>query len=214
MYYCLISLIITIITEYAWMFPNKQDSDYAYGPKYHKTLNMTKFWIWQGSQYPSVSRRSEYARICLAWQSSEYITGSECASILNMKQLYRVLNMPQYGWICLNWTWICLKMCEFTIINRLLNMYHTIHSARSLKNLMSIYWEIFRTSQRSKMERFGKNSILNLWEGSEYVSRSNYGRVLNIPGFWACQVSAYARIAKGSEYGWIMSYGRVLNIPG
>ena len=27
-----------------------------------------------------------------------------------------------------------------------------------------------------------------------------YGMVLNIPGFWVCQVSAYASVAQGSEY--------------
>ena len=37
----------------------KQDSEYAWGPKFAKILNMT------GSEYASVTRRSEYARICL-----------------------------------------------------------------------------------------------------------------------------------------------------
>ena len=26
---------------------------------------MTKFWVWQGTQYESITQRSEYARICL-----------------------------------------------------------------------------------------------------------------------------------------------------
>ena len=38
-------LIITIIIEYAWMCLNKQDSEYADGPKYAKILNMPKFSI-------------------------------------------------------------------------------------------------------------------------------------------------------------------------
>ena len=54
MYYYLIT---TIIIEYAWMWLNKQDSEYAYGPKYANILNMAKFWTWQGSQYASVSQR-------------------------------------------------------------------------------------------------------------------------------------------------------------
>ena len=33
-------------------------------------------------------------------------------------------------------------MSEFTIIERVLNMYHTIHSVRSLYKLMSTYCEI------------------------------------------------------------------------
>ena len=57
---------------------NKQDSECASGPKYPKLLNMTKFWIWQGSQYAF--------RICpnMPWQGSEYNLGSKCARILNM----------------------------------------------------------------------------------------------------------------------------------
>ena len=41
--------------DYSWMCQNKQDSEYATGPKYDKILNMVKFWIWQGSQYASVT---------------------------------------------------------------------------------------------------------------------------------------------------------------
>ena len=35
------------------------------------------------------------------------------------------------------------------------------------------------------------------------MSECNYGRVLNIPEFRVCQVSAYANVAQGSEYAWI-----------
>ena len=49
-----------IIIEYAWMCLDKQDSEYASGPKYGKILNMP-----QGSQYRSVPWPFEYARICL-----------------------------------------------------------------------------------------------------------------------------------------------------
>ena len=31
--------------KYAWVILNKQDSEYAYGTKYAKILNLTKFWI-------------------------------------------------------------------------------------------------------------------------------------------------------------------------
>ena len=40
MYYYLITIIII---EYASMWLNKQDSEYAYGPKYTNILNMAKF---------------------------------------------------------------------------------------------------------------------------------------------------------------------------
>ena len=53
------------MAEYAWMYLDKQDSEYASGPKYAKILNMAKFYIWQGSQYANVLQRSEYPRICL-----------------------------------------------------------------------------------------------------------------------------------------------------
>ena len=52
--------------EYAWVCLNKQNSEYASGPKYAKILNMTKFWLWQGSQYASVTQRPEYAEYALA----------------------------------------------------------------------------------------------------------------------------------------------------
>ena len=130
--------------EYAKICLNKQDCEYALGPKYSKyakILNMA------GSQYVSTTQHSEYARICVSrvlniswvlnvpefriWQGSEYV------------KLYGVLNTPQ----CLNRTWICLNISEITIIDRALNIYHTVHSARSLYKLMSTYWEIdlFRT---------------------------------------------------------------------
>ena len=61
----LLYLSLLNMPEYAWMYLNKQDSEYALGPKYAKILNMAKFWIWQDSQYASVTQRSGYVRICL-----------------------------------------------------------------------------------------------------------------------------------------------------
>ena len=55
----LISLSLLNMSEYAWMYLNKQDSKYTSGPKYAKILNMVKFWKWQGSQYASVIQGSE-----------------------------------------------------------------------------------------------------------------------------------------------------------
>ena len=62
------------------------------------------------------------------WQGSEYervTQGSKCATIY-------------------------LNMSEFSIIDRVLNMYHTIHSTRSLYKLMSTYREI--DVSRTKIE--------------------------------------------------------------
>ena len=147
-------------------------------------LNMPKFWIWQSYEYDRVLNMWALHRHltmpeCLAWQSSKCILGSKYASILNMKQLHRVLNMPQHGWIHLNWTRICLKKSGFTIINRLLNMCHTIHSLRSLWKLVSTYWEIFKTGQRSKMKRFGKMIIV-----FNYFCKKCQLKPLR--GFWVC----------------------------
>ena len=74
------------MSEYARMCLNKQDSEYASGPKYAKILNMA-----QSSEYGrvfnmqvlhSVLNKSEYAL-----QISEYMLGSKYARILNMAGL-------------------------------------------------------------------------------------------------------------------------------
>ena len=85
-----------------------------------RTLNMpglesmSKFWIWQSSAYGRVFNMRALHSIL------------DISEVLNMPGfwiwLHKVLNMPQYGWIYLNKTWICLNMSEFTIINRFLNM--------------------------------------------------------------------------------------------
>ena len=132
-----VNVIITITTEFAWMYLYKQTSEYAWGPKYPKILNMAGF-----------SKCEQYAvfQIChnMSWQWWICLRFLICQDygygrVLNMQELHRVLNMPQYGWLCLNRTWIC-HMSKFMITNRVLNMYHTIHSARSLFKLLSNYW--------------------------------------------------------------------------
>ena len=73
-------------------------------------LNMPGFWICLSSEYLKVTQGSKHAKIC-----------------------WICLNRT---WICLNRTWIYLNMSEFTIIDRILNIY----SARSLYKLMSAYY--------------------------------------------------------------------------
>ena len=105
------------MSEYAWMCLNKQDFEYAWGPKYAKILNMLKFSIWQRFHCASVTQHSEYVRICLGsvlniswvlnmpgfwiWKGSEYARvtlGSRSAKIwLNMSE--QDVNMPGYVWI-------------------------------------------------------------------------------------------------------------------
>ena len=130
---------------------------------------MPKFWTWQDSQYASLAQRSDYKTIFLdrilsitwvlnvpvfwIWQCFEY------GRVVNLDDLPRVLNVPQYDWICLNRSWICLIMSKFTIIDRVLNISHKIHSARSFDKLMSTYWEmsLFRTLLKIVDEHFGKS---------------------------------------------------------
>ena len=83
------------MSEYNWMCLNKKDSEYASGPKYAKILNMTGF---------SICERYTALWICqnMPWQSSEYIIISKYACILSMQESHRVVDMPRYGWICLN----------------------------------------------------------------------------------------------------------------
>ena len=110
-------------------------------------------FLYGSSQYASVTQHSEYARVCLDrvlninWvlYMLGYKLGSiyaEYCRVLNMQELHRLLNMPQYGWICLNRAWVCLNVSEFSIIDSFVNMYHTIHSATSLYKLISTYWQI------------------------------------------------------------------------
>ena len=116
------------------------------GPIYAKILNIAKFSSCRVLNMQALHSvlNSHY----MPWQRFEYISGSKYARILNMAgfwlELHRILNMPQHGWICLTWTWICLNLCEFTVADRVLNMSHTIHT---LYKLMSTFWEmgVFRT---------------------------------------------------------------------
>ena len=113
-----------------------------------RVLNMSKFWIWQSSEYGRVlKRRTLHTVLNMPWQSSEYISVSKYARpeygrILNIQKVHKVLNPPQYDWIGLNSAWICLNMSEITTINVVLSMSHTIHSVRSLNRLTSTFWEI------------------------------------------------------------------------
>ena len=83
----------------------------ALSPKCAKILNMAKFWIWQSSQYTSVSQRSKYGRICLdrilnicsvlskpglkIWQGLHKVS--------NMSDYHFIRPiMPEYALICLN----------------------------------------------------------------------------------------------------------------
>ena len=82
----------------------KHDSEYASGPKYVKILNMAKFWILEGSQYASVTQRSEYGEIL-------NMGGCQYASVTQRSEYGEVLNMGGFS-ICERYTafWICQNM--------------------------------------------------------------------------------------------------------
>ena len=151
-------MLLSIIFYYHyWMCMNMHE--YAWTNKIFKMsplLNMSKLWAWPSSEYDrvfnmrvlqNILNMPEYALTEL-WIYLRF----EYTSILNMGVLwicksYTVLNIPQYCWIYLNGTWICLNMSEFTVIDTILNMPHTRHSLRSIYKLISSYWKmsVFKT---------------------------------------------------------------------
>ena len=197
--------------------------------KYDKILNKANFWIWQVSHYATNKHGSEYARICLDRVLN--ILGSKYSRILNMVGLHRVLNVSQYDWISLYTMWISGIMSEFTIMDRVLNMYHAIYSAGSLYKLMSTYWEIgmFRTlSECWNMSEFWIfvnflkfDRVLNMrrdaiMEGLEIFKDSKYTRFLHMQVLHMVLNNA---LWQGSKYAWstfhrVLNKFPVLNMPG
>ena len=91
--------------QYAWMPLNKQDSEYAWCPKYAKVLYIGKFWMLQASEYAMVTQLFEYAIAEFQVYLGIYIyKDSEYERALNMQELHNVLIMPQYSWRCLKRT--------------------------------------------------------------------------------------------------------------
>ena len=95
------------IPQYAWICLNKQDSEYALGPKYAKILNMVKFWTWYLIAF----------WICqnMLWQSSEYISGFKYARLVNMAGSPWATQSSKY-------TTIYLNLSEFMIIDMIVSV--------------------------------------------------------------------------------------------
>ena len=99
-----------------------------------RVQNIAKFWIWQISKYDSALNRwqaihsvlnmPEYA-LTEFWLYIRFsiCQDSEYDRVLNMQDLHRVHNMPQYDSICLVGMWICV----ITVIDRVLNISKTIY---------------------------------------------------------------------------------------
>ena len=116
-------------------------------------------------------------------------------------------NIPQYGWKCLNRTWISLNISEFSLKGRVLNMSHIqciLQGHSPSWWLLIERWVYSEIHQRSKVVDFGKTIVpfdyfhktlhLNLWQGPKYVLVFKHVRVLSIPGLLICQ---------GSEFPWL-----------
>ena len=89
------------MAQYSWMFRNKQDSEYASGPK-HACQNSEKGKVQNMAAF-SICERYAAFWICqnMLCQSSEYILGSKCAKILNMARFW-ICKGAQYAWISLD----------------------------------------------------------------------------------------------------------------
>ena len=112
-----------------------------------------------------------------------------------------------------------------------------IRCSEIIQNRNDRYRQFLRPEKLAKIiiavSYFSKRSIIDVWQGSEYVSGSEYPRAVNSPGFWIClwfwmcyslgytrvlnmslilnmlafwlyQSSEYARVTQGSEYVWII----------
>ena len=147
---------------------------------------------------------------------------------MNMQELRRVLNIPQYGWICLNRMWICLNMSKLAIIKFWVCLIQYSTSARSFYKLMSAYWEksIFSTLSKIGRYRDWKNNYSfelfspntpSLHHRTLHERVLNMCQVLNISGFWIFQEFQYARVLNLKVYTmltYFCKYEKVLNIPG
>ena len=139
------------MTGYPRICLNKQDSECALGPKIRSSC--PEFWIWQSSEYCRVlNMQALHSNLNMPDYTLISLDSILNTRILTMARFWiskknRIQNILQYDWKCLNRKWICLTMSRFTIIDRILNMFHTIHSARSLYKIMSTFWEldVFRT---------------------------------------------------------------------
>ena len=140
---------------------------------------MPKFWISQGSQYARVAEHFEYARICLDkvlnisrvlnmpgfWIHGRY---------LNMEELLRILNIPQYDWICLTRAWICLNMPEFTIIDRVLNMSHTMHRVQYTSTVYKYWMQVNESLLRDGCIQNPVKDLVKIEHSGKIIIAFNY----------------------------------------
>ena len=128
----------------------------------------------------------------------------------------------------LRWFWICIRFSIFqgseysSGVNVSGFWISRVIQCWSIFVNMSGFW-IFKIFSLPRVLNFHCYTGFTYFCKYEYVLGCYYERVLNIPGFWICQVSAYASVTQASEYtriwlnnSWIKcsNYDRIMNMPG
>ena len=74
------------------------------------------------------------------------------------------------------------------------NLWYLFHKVENVKSwhFENNYYSLWK--QWQPLTIFAKRSIVDFWQGSKYVSSSEYASDLNIQGFWICQCSGYTRV--------------------
>ena len=131
----------------------------------------------------------EYARIYDDRQGSEYVlynTIHSTSLLYKLTSTYREISVfrtrskiydGRVGQIITVFNYFCEKLHHLKFLKSVLSMCRVLNTSE--------FW-IFIIFLKKK-------------QSSEYAVGCNYGRVLNIPGFRVCQVSAYEIVVQDSE---------------
>ena len=103
------------VMEGLWIFQVSKYTKFLHMQVLHKVLNMPEygwiipekklFWLWQSSAF-ALSKFHRVLNMPLVLN----MPGLRLWQIVNMRGLHRVLNIPEYTWICLNNASKCLNM--------------------------------------------------------------------------------------------------------
>ena len=131
----------------------------------------------------------EYVRIYDDRQGSEYVlynTIHSTSLLYKLTSTYREISVfrtrskiydGRVGQIITVFNYFCEKLHHLKFLKSVLSMCRVLNTSE--------FW-IFIILKKKK-------------QSSEYAVGCNYGRVLNIPGFRVCQVSAYEIVVQDSE---------------
>ena len=110
-YFCKYDRVLNIspdaVMEGLWIFQVSKYTKFLHMQVVHKVLNMPEygwiipekklFWLWQSSAF-ALSKFHRVLNMPLVLN----MPGLRLWQIVNMRGLHRVLNIPEYTWICLN----------------------------------------------------------------------------------------------------------------